>query len=548
MKRRLFALLLVLALCLSICACKKADNQETTGITEPTNLAGTTGNTQKIENTKPSEPAKITEPTKPTEPSKPTEPTPTEPPVEELSVSDWQLEKPNYLSYEEYFSVKRKFANVSTTQSPNEWMKNGQKYCFDKEFPSYKSFLVECYETDAVYVIPNSDAYAKYYVAGADGHYGYLYNENQFVRLDLATGEAEVLLSGQNFASYDIYPCINIYLVDNLIVYYASNVDNQLTIGRLYMPTLKNEILYSTQGEFYNVALGHPKNTQSIVWSMLNPEFISYLKAELADPNSKIQKGNDYDLSEIWKSEDAFTRIIQTPGMQHVLQDAGNIRALMMCTYDLSTKKLTKQTGVVDNCFHGSGMPHDHFNPEVTTAEPVELVMGQWKDMLNKLPDIIVAEETATNALLLPGIDSGRYLYGGDGKKLIDSPVSWAVDTGNGAICISADKRSVFAFSYKDMQPVEIYRSTETDINAPERIFNLDQERKWLVIRDGDALVQMDLAAGKSRVLVRHQYIQPYYYIDHGKTTVYFEISVGLYGTGYTIDMQTGELQKHYRL
>lgn len=529
MKRRLFLLLLVLALCLSICACKKKGDEQPTQTTS--------GSMENIRNT---EASRVTENTEP--------PKLTEPPVAELSVADWQLEKPNYLSYEEYFSVERRFANVSTTQSPNNWIKDGKEYDLVHALPSYDRLLVKCYENGANYAIPNSGTYAKYHLAGADGHYGYLYNEYQFVRLDLATGEAEVLLDRQNFASYDIYPRINICLVDNLIVYYASIVENKLTIGRLYIPTLKNEILYSTQGEFYNVALGHPQNTRSIVWSMLNPEFISYLKTELANPNSKVQKGESYDLSEIWKSDDAFTRIIQTPGMQHVLQDAGNHSALLKCTYDLVSKELTEQTGVVDNCFHGSGMPHDHFNPEVTTAEPVELIMGQWEDMPGKVPDIIVTEETATNGLLLPGVDSGRYLYGGDGKKLIDSPVSWAVDTGKGAICISADKRSVFAFSYTDRQPVEIYRSTETDINAPERIFNLDQERKWLVIRDGDSLVQLDLAAGKSRELVRHQYIQPYYYIDHGKTTVYFEVGVGLYGTGYTIDMQTGELREHFRL
>lgn len=544
MKRRMFLLLLVLMLCLSICACKKKGDEQPTQTTAES--IENTQNTEALKATESTKSTKATETTQNTENTEP--PKPTDPPVAELSVSDWQLEKPDYLSYEEYFSVERNFANVSSTQSPNYWIKNGKNYDFVHELPSYDRLVVKCYANGAYYAIPNSGTYAKYHIAGADGHYGYVYNENQFVRLDLATGEAEVLLSRQSFASYDIYPRINIYLVDNIIVYYASNVDNQLTIGRLYMPTLKNEVLYSTHGEFYNVALGYPQNTRSIVWSMLNPEFISYLKVELANPNSKVQKGEHYDLSEIWKSEDAFTRIIQTPSMQHVLQDAGNIRALLMCTYNLASKELTKQTGVVDNCFHGSGMPHDHYNPEVTTAEPVELVMGPWKDMLNKVPDIIVAEETVTNGLLLPGADSNRYLYGNDGKKLIESPVSWAVDTGKGAICISADKRSVFAFSYTDRQPVEIYRSTDTDINAPERIFNLDQERKWLVIRDGDSLVQLDLAAGKSRELVRHQYIQPYYYIDHGQTTVYFEISVGLYGTGYTIDMQTGELQKHYRL
>ncbi len=515
-------------LMLLLCACTPVDTDETTDqTTNDTTLSDTrettTENTENTENTEKS-------------------------PVINLCVSDWQLEEQNYLSYEESFSTEREFANVSSPGSPTYWIKGGQKYYFVQELPLYERLLVKCYENGAIYAIPDSGAYAKYNIAGADGHYGYLYNENQFLRMDLATGNVEKVLDGQDFSSYDIYPLTNIFLLDNLVAYYASNVDNELTIGRLYLPTLKNEILYSAQGEFHNVALAHPQTTQFIVWTMLNPEFVSYLKAELADPNSKVQKGDYYDLSEIWKSEGAFSRILNEPGMQLILQDEGNQRALLKCTYNLASKELTKQTGVLDNCFHGSGMPHDHYNPEVTTAEPVDLIMGQWKNLLNKLPDIAITEETETKGVLLPGVDSGRYFYGNDYKKRIDTPVSWAVDTGSGAIYISVDKQSVFAVSYKNDQPIEIYRSAKGEITAPDLNFNLDIERQWLVIRDGDTLVQIDLATGKSRELVRHQYICPYYYIDHGKTTVYFEICAGLYGTGYTVDMETGELREHYRL
>lgn len=544
MLKKVFALFMVIVLCLSMCACKKGDDTQT----DPTTL-GTTEPTQNTHPTKVTEPTKNTEPPVTTAPPETTEVTePTEPPVVELSVSDWQLEKPNYLSYEDYFSVEREFANVSSLYSPHYWIKGGQKYYFRNDFSSHERLLVECYEPNAVYVIPNSEAYAKYQVAGADGHYGYLYNENQLVRIDLATGNVEKLLEGQMFGSYYVIQLVNVLLVDNLVAYYICNADNELTIGRLYLPTLNNEILYSMQGEFYHVSLTLPQTTQTIEWAMLNPEFINYVKAELADPNSKVQKGDYYDLSEIWKSEDAFDRIIRTPMMQHILQDEGNIRALLKFTYNLETKELTTQTGVVDNCFHGSGMPHDHYNPDITTAPKPELIMSPWTNLLNPLPDIVTADESAVNSILLPGVDSGRYLYGTDGKKLIDSPVSWAFDVGNGAIYISVDKQSICAINYKDGQSVELYRSAEGEITGSDNIYSLCRDRQWLVFCDGDVLMQIDLAAGKWRQLVSHPNIQSYYYIDYDMPTVYFEICAGLYGTGYTVNMETGELRDHYRL
>ena len=197
--------------------------------------------------------------------------------------------------------------------------------------------------------------------------------------------------------------------------------------------------------------------------------------------------------------------------MQHILQDEGNIRALLKCTYNLETKELTTQTGIIDNCFHGSGMPHDHYNPDITTAPEPELIMSPWADLQNPLPDIITTDESKVNGLLLPGVDSGRYLHGFDGKKLIDSPVSWAFDAGNGAIYVSADKQSIFAIDYKTGESVEIYRSVEGGITASDHIHSLRRDRQWLVFCDGNILVQIDLAAGKSRQLVSHPNMQHYY-------------------------------------
>lgn len=180
-----------------------------------------------------------------------------------------------------------------------------------------------------------------------------------------------------------------------------------------------------------------------------------------------------------------------------------------------------------------------------------EVIMSQWVNLKSPMPNIVTTNETDMELLRETAPVSGHYLYiktDSGNQKLVDSSVSWSVDTGNGAIYISADKRSVYAVSYRDRNAVEIYRCANGDISAPDYGVNLDLERQWLVIRDGDTLVQLDLAAGKSRRLVSHQNMLPHYYIDHGETTVYFEVSAGLDSTGYTIDMQTGKLTEDSRL
>lgn len=527
MKKSLVCIV-ILMLLLSACSPAPADQPTTTTTpsesqqTNPTLPSETQGS-----NTESTESQPVTDPSK--------------------SVDAWQVDKPAYLTYETYFATPR---DIST--AAKSWIKGNHKFTVTQ---SGNTWAVFCQETNQFYKIPNASAYKEYNLLGADGRYGYLYFEGTLIRMDLATGEPEQLLH------YPIYKSASFILCDNLVLYYSVYVDDTLEIGRIYLPELKYDSLYKAQGEFYNIALQPISNTKEpLSWTMMNPDFVELLKTELANPNSQYQlisfNGPDgsveYDYTRYWKDHVDLSQVLMEPSMLHHIQDVSGIRALLKCTFDPVNGSLTKKTGIIDNCFHGSGMPHDHYNPEITTAPEPEVIMSQWANLQNPMPDIVTTKETEADMLRLPDVDSGQYLYAktdGDYQKLVDSPVSWSVGTGNGAIYISADKRSVFAVSYQDRQPIEIYRSTEGNITAPDRFgANMDLERQWLVIRDGDTLVQIDLAAGKSRQLVRHQDIRPYYYIDGGETTVYFEICAGLHGTGYTIDMETGELSEHYRL
>ena len=563
MRRRLFLLLLVLALCLSMCACKtgkekpadddfsssensgnEVNNDQGSGDDAADNQQDNGQNQQNQQNQQDQQGQQDQQ----DDSDKNEDDKPVTPPVSDLAVADWQVEQPAYLSYEEYFAVEREFGD-NLFHSSDKWIKGDQVYHFQWDMKDH--FEVKCYEPTGKYAIPNSGEYRSYYTPGADGRYGYLYNDSQFLRMDLATGKTEVLLTGSS---------LGIRLVDNLVLYYRSYDNNELTIGRLYLPTLKNDILYKTQGEFYGLALHTPKtNKSSLVWELWNPEFIDFLKAELANPNSKIQKGEHYDFSEVWEREDAFSFILTSPMHLHYLQDAGNQRALMKCTYNLETKQLTQQTGIMDNCWHGSGYPHDHYNTEITTVPAPELIVSDWTKVAQETPFSLCLPEDSEmargKAEKLTGVDSQIYLYAktdGDYKKIVDSPIKRAVDTGSCAIYLTANGESVIAVSYDGTQSVELYHAVHGTICD----IDLGLGKTRLLLRDGDTLVAIDLSMVQYREVLKNQYLCEWYFDSSFKDgqsfdtdKIYFVLRAGMCFEAYIVDVKTGELKEAgYRL
>jgi len=555
--------LCVIAVMLILCGCKQQAGKPAVP-TASQAPSQTTSSTQPSETTAPTISSTPTQPTRPTETTAAT--APTEMPTQELEVEDWQLDVPNYLSYEDYFATEREFLNTELFNSQTSWTKGSRVYEFGYENgllnrqKDDEILVVYCEEIDEKYVVPGSKTYINYTIAGADGHYGYLYNENSFLRMDLATGNVEKMLEGYSFCRSSDYEPINVYLLDNLVAYYISYADGELSVGRLYLPAMKNEILHNTQGEFYNISLQRPKTNQSpVVWTMTNPEFVDYLKAELANPNSKIQKGTQYDYSQRWKEDDAFSTIINSPMHLHYLQDAGNQRALLKWTLDLGSEELTKQTGLIDSCFHGSGYPHDHYNTDVTTAPAPELIMGDWTKISQQVPFPL---HPSTDGVIVKGkllkvtdVESQVHLYAktdGDYQKVSNDPIRMVVDTGSCAIYVTADGKAVIAVSYDGTQSVELYRASyggvdyirfdETELHIPS-VRSVAVERRF-VIRDGDTLVEVNLDNLQYRPLVKHPNLQNYH-IDAGfGDAVYFEVYVGLYSNGYVIDLQTGKMRE----
>jgi len=572
-------LICVAALLLILCACKKqtAENAEIAATVMPsesvteTNASKPDESVMPTENIKPSESVTTPQgsepsatavtvvPTATIAPTVTTVPTivTTEPTaVKTLAVSNWQLEQPAYLSYEEYFSADREFESGMWIQSKSQWVKGANVYYVKK---SKASLSVICENKEGLYDVPNSASYTGYEIIGADGRYCYLYNTKEFLRMNLASGETELLLDRMNNIHHQWG---SLFLCDNLVVYYFTYANNELTVGRLYLPTLRNDILYKSQGEFYDLVLERPKtNKAPVVWRLKNPEFIAFLKAELKNSSSKYKTADQYDYSELWEKKNGFDIMLKTPLLLHIIQDDCGIRALLQCSVDPITKELTQKTGIIDNCFHGSDFGHDHYNPEITTAPSPEVIMGQWSKSDLEVPFELLpatpSQKGDVDACLVIGVDSNAYVYtnvNGDYNKIIDSPVKYLKNTGSCIIAVSADKKTVLAVSYDGKHSAVIYNAVHSEISG-WTYYDFDDRFDQLLIWDGDVLVELDLVNARHRELLRQPYVRSYYmdsdYINGQSVDanrIYFEVCSGMFVAGYTFDIRNGELKENFRL
>lgn len=526
--KKFVSLFLILALLLCGCTAEQQLDSQTQALTqtEPSKTPATEPSETQC-STEPPETQAATQPsTESPETQPPTEPTQN---AYQLTVEDWQLEDPEYLSYEEYFSQARDLEDSSC-----KWIKDGRVFTCSK----WNGPVRITSDDGGEYTVPDSNGYEGLYLLGANGRYAYLYNSDWFVQIDLQTGEPDILLA----FSGDV----NIHLMDNLVLYYSSYVNGTYTISRLYLPTMEQEVLYQQAGEFYQLYFEEVNNTaEPLAWTLINPEFVEVVKGELSNPNSPYKSDINVDYSHFWEQEDCLKDVMGAYHLMHKIQDGIGVRALLRCTYDPASGSYSEQTGIVDTCYYGSEMGHDHYNPDVTTAPEPEILMGDWVEI--EMPSF---PSQPGEMILLNDVDSNLYLYAktdGDYHKIVAEPVKAAVAANTCVVCVTADDR-VLAVSYDGAQSAELYRAGYGHI---ERL-QIGWEMNRVVILDGDTMVQIELDNGRYRELARH--INMYHfrfdcdYEAEKDVGVYFIVRIGLHSKGYALDLATGEVDEGYRL
>lgn len=518
-----------------------------------------TENTTPVETTSPTEPE--TEPTEAeTEPTEP-ETDPTEPaaPVEyELEVEDWLVEQ-EYLSYEEYFAEDREYGGYSNCA----WLK--------ADGDGYIAFSVNLYDAGIVvnggnqsgkYLVPGSDAFIGSEVLAAGGQYAWISSDREISRVDMVTGENEVLYRSEELISVSSY--------DNLVIYFFALHDTDegklYRIGRIYLPTGQVDILHEGSGEdlyycgFYKVysTLG------DVRWSMLNPDYVEVLRKELSDPDSEYKNmGNGY--AKYWEAEDGIAALLEAQSflLLDEIEDDSGVRAQSMGVYNCGSGEYSEKLGIFDTCWYGSGYPEDHFNPDVTTADDPIFIKERWFGVKEKANFVLCDPENigedgtyvSSNLAIIRDTSSTPYLYfknSGVYTKVLDFPVKAAVNTSQCIICLTTDDR-VLAVSYDGTLSAELYKSVYGDLDD----LDVSYYGNFVAFSDGDYVILIDLEKQEYREEVYHTDIHSFYlgvlygdgFDDVLKVPeLYFEIAVGLYVNGYSIDLATGEVIEQYRL
>ena len=549
MKKHLLVLFAMVMLIL--CACRHSEQ----GKTEPTETTAPVQTTAPAETTIPTE-STVQQTIPPT-----TVPQPSETVSYDLTVEDWYVE-PEYLSYKEYFSKDRQYLGGG-----NAWLKmegdTGSVYHASWEDDG---LVITSDATGEKYLVPDSKECSEFGLAGTDGKFAYLWMNKEYRKMNLATGENEVVFSAEEIVS-----CVTL---DNLVSYYIASrqADGKeyYEVGRVYLPDGHIDVLHTFPAE--NVVASQvslwrysiQSNLGDVKWIMINPAFTEILEKELNDPDSEFRVGY-YDNSEYWEAENGIEMLF-TSGYYMLLDEIENAydaRAQLMGIYNQKTGKYTEKEGVFDTCYYGSDFGHDHFSPEITeTTEPI-FVKERWFSVKQKAkfalcdPDHIGEDGTYVDHHLsiISDATSTPYLYfDQEGKytRVTDIPIQEAVNTSKSIICVTADNR-VMAMSFDGKETALLYRSVYGEIKN----LDISYYGNYAAFMDGDYIILIDLVKQQYREVVYNPDLS-YFYLsvlyetgtyDVAKVPeIYFDITAGLAVDGYVIDLRTGEVDEGYRL
>lgn len=563
-----YLLIIFAALVLMLTACARASEEAdggtgtpeiTTAPTQTTAQTQPTATTQQL-TTKPMETTvppttEVTVPptTQPVETTQPTEPS-TEPTqsteIFTLEASAW-LQEPEYLSHEAYFAVDRTYVDSSTrywgTYTTWAAMKDGEGFLF-KLLVEEAGVIIQSEAFESRYLVPDSAQYRDYGCLAADGKYGYLCSDTRILRLDLLTGEAEVILEAVEILS--------VRLIDKMVLHYiALDESMNAIVGRMYLPDQWSQILYQGVLEVtdlgFNTCYG---NHAEISWTMMNPEFLEAMRRELADPNSPYKHDRWYDYSDVWNSEDPVGQMLTNYYWMDGFENAIGIRAFLTMTWDPNTNTICEETGIIDSCWYGSGFPHDHYHPDETTEENPVSTIGSWQSLTltpwnEPMPDEGMSLGEHGWYRILPNEKSEGVLYwvqDGKARILTDIPVTEVRGFDDSLICLTEDGR-VIQVSYDGAVAREVYTAKEGELQHISKIGNR------VSFLDGDVIVEVDLETGQYRQLMRQAYIIEAYYwgeeTEEGTAKeVYFAVRHGMFYQQYILDLSTGEIRETFFL
>lgn len=529
MKKYNCLLALLVSVFLLFCACVQEQANPTSSPTQPTNLTGPSSSTQ-------SNPTSA-----PTQPSIPTDPPTSQPNL------DWVTTR-EIVPFEDRFKEDVPFGDNTTT-----WIASSN----DSSSNDYNVFRLQRSsitiengkEKECVYNIPVDEALWDYcYLLSADGRWAYVCSGGELCKLDLLSGELTTLVEKRESDLYwQVQACgkdtVCIFQLDvqrNLRIYYRDlHSDAEKT---LYSGVLPQTSAYDLQSGWRGLSFRAPSSTLgTFTWQMMNPAFYAASQEELANPDSQFKRVYQEDYSRCWEDPEKHPiHLASCPALCNAIQDELNTPYYIKYICDPVSGTVTEDYGIIDRCFYGTGLGHNHFDYEITKEETPEIL-----DVAPvEIPNISKAsgvwpEADSIDLFIYSDFGGGHpYLALGDSIcKLADIPVTEAEIGSDFVYCITTEG-AIVQISYDGKICNTIYTSYN-------ELRNLFYWQDALYFIDGNTIVCIDTIAGTYcpiiRTTLKEMNISSAY--DNG---LHFYVRQGLYFQEYIFSPYTGELTEFF--
>lgn len=469
-----------------------------------------------------------------------------------LPVEAWLIE-PEYPSYEALFSEDAAYSEFGY-----DWIVPQEE--------GYRVFAVDDWEGyirirdtgfEAEYAVPNTENFRKEYgnpqYIGSDGKYAYYHNAEMYgleppyriLRLELLTGKVEILIEEEGICSASA-------LLANCVVYYIREAGDVAEVCRLYIPEKRVDVLYEIEHPAYLFpgSLRVASSTLgSISWYGLNPEIVEKAEALWAEPNpGKIIGG--YDYTESWKN---FSQGLSGMGQDfremffHDLEKETGIWGLERTVFDPVTGKITKTKGTLDNCWLGSGYPHDHFNPVYEELPAPKALMGDWQPLPEmEQREVITPKATGeypyAAALRVPGQAYSQVFWIDDEKVTLVKDAPWQVigESQYAVYCLT-EENAIVELSTDGSICNTLY------ISQGEKLSDFKFNEGLLCFREDARILLLDIEKGQYRVLMDDERVDIESWFG-GENWILISLKKGLYYQQYRFYIETGVVEETHIL
>lgn len=290
----------------------------------------------------------------------------TVPPTTAPQNLSWLSQLPEPLPYSEFFSEVRSFPDEIDSYG---WVVGTKTYCL---MPNEDGIDIGYAITQhSIYQIPNTKELTDFRLFASTSQHSYLVFEKEIVELEHLTGEHKVIFSADRILGID--------LLAHHVLCIGAEVDGDLQILRLYLPSNTLDVLYTGKGEagtpysFYKIFFAD-KSTGVIFWKMMNPEFYPLIREVLLDPNSPYRDGtwangkawilnsldtlwdpNVYDVNKLPDINDfLFLSLCEA------VQEETGVPVFLTVDLDCSTLEVKKTYDQLDECWFGCDFGHSH--------------------------------------------------------------------------------------------------------------------------------------------------------------------------------------------